>query len=187
MTSIPSAIAEAARRTPDATALVDGGTSLTYRQLASRADRVRAALTARGIGHGHTVVVDHPRGGVAVILALGAMMAGAAYTALALDGSEHVRRRLDSLRPDAVLDAEPDDRQDFVAAGPEPTEGDLAYIVFTSGTTGEPKPVGVPHRAVLRLLGDPRLGLVGGRRIAHTAPLEFDASVYEVWEGLRRA
>ncbi|MDD1386004.1 non-ribosomal peptide synthetase [Curtobacterium poinsettiae] len=184
MTSIPSAIAEAARRTPDATALVDGGTSLTYRQLASRADRVRAALTARGIGHGHTVVVDHPRGGVAVILALGAMMAGAAYTALALDGSEHVRRRLDSLRPDAVLDAEPDDRQDFVAAGPEPTEGDLAYIVFTSGTTGEPKPVGVPHRAVLRLLGDPRLGLVGGRRIAHTAPLEFDASVYEVWGGL---
>jgi acyl-coenzyme A synthetase/AMP-(fatty) acid ligase/aryl carrier-like protein len=183
MTTIPLAVAEAARATPSAVAVLDGDVAVTYADLIRRASRVGAALSASGVGPGDTVVIDRERGATAIVLALGAMTAGAAYTALRRDGSEHVERRLAALRPTTVLDAEPDG-----ADGGEqslPADGDaVAYVVFTSGTTGEPKPVRVPHRAVLRLLGDDRLGLVAGRRMAHTAPLEFDASVYEVWGAL---
>src|SRR4029078_11320768 len=58
----------------------------------------------------------------------------------------------------------------------------LAYVLFTSGTTGEPKAVGVPHRAVVRLAyGMPDVPLGPGDTVLHLAPLSFDASIFEIW------
>ncbi len=58
----------------------------------------------------------------------------------------------------------------------------LAYLMYTSGSTGLPKAVAVPHRAVARLLfGSEYANLSPGRTILQAAPMAFDASTLEVW------
>ncbi len=66
-------------------------------------------------------------------------------------------------------------------AGPE----DLAYVMYTSGSTGNPKGVMIPHRGVTRLVSDCEFVDLGpGETILHLAPLSFDASTFEIWGAL---
>jgi amino acid adenylation domain-containing protein len=61
----------------------------------------------------------------------------------------------------------------------------LAYIMYTSGTTGHPKGVMVPHRAILRLvLNTNYFEPVAAQRILQTGALSFDASTFEIWGAL---
>jgi amino acid adenylation domain-containing protein len=60
-----------------------------------------------------------------------------------------------------------------------------AYVAFTSGSTGEPKGVSVPHRAVVRLVHDVDYVRTGpGETMLRLAPLAFDASTLELWGAL---
>jgi amino acid adenylation domain-containing protein len=61
----------------------------------------------------------------------------------------------------------------------------LAYVMFTSGSTGEPKGVAVPHRAVVRLVRDTDYASFGPREcFLQLAPAAFDASTFEIWGAL---
>jgi amino acid adenylation domain-containing protein len=61
----------------------------------------------------------------------------------------------------------------------------LAYLSFTSGSTGVPKGVAVPQRAVIRLISDPTFVQLGpGQRVLQLAPVAFDASTLEIWGAL---
>ncbi|VTZ27518.1 Amino acid adenylation domain protein [Methylocella tundrae] len=61
---------------------------------------------------------------------------------------------------------------------------DLAYVMYTSGTTGRPKGVMVPHRGVTRLAFNSFVDLGRHDVVLHLAPLAFDASTFEIWSPL---
>ncbi|UNZ21039.1 amino acid adenylation domain-containing protein [Streptomyces sp. 891-h] len=71
------------------------------------------------------------------------------------------------------------------AGKPAVTAEDCAYVMFTSGTTGRPKPVAVPHRGVVRLArGADHLTVVPQDRVLHGYSPSSDASTIEIWSAL---
>ena len=68
----------------------------------------------------------------------------------------------------------------------DPDDGsEVAYVMFTSGSTGHPKGVAVPHRAITRLVEDQDYVRFDESRVfLQTAPMNFDASIFEIWGAL---
>jgi amino acid adenylation domain-containing protein len=172
---------------PDRVAMREGALAITYGELAARAGGYRDACRARGLRRGQVVVLQGRRGIETTAAMIGVLLAGGAYTVI---GPDYPAHRLAGMH--AALDVafvaddgfragagQPSPDGDVVRAGE-----DLMYVIFTSGTAGAPKAVGIPDRAVLRLLAERRLGFAPGLRISHLSPIEFDASVMELWGGL---
>lgn len=59
--------------------------------------------------------------------------------------------------------------------------GQLAYIMYTSGSTGQPKGIGITHRDVAALATDRRWQDGSAQRVLLHSPQAFDASTYELW------
>lgn len=174
-------------RQPGSVAMREGIREVTYADLATLAGGYRDACLARGIRPGQVVVLRRERGIEATGAMIGILLAGGAYTVIGDNyPPQRLEAMLDALDVAFTIDADFLPRQGSPSAvGDVPRHGEsLMYVIFTSGTTSVPKAVGVPDRAVLRLLDEPRLGLGTGKRITHVSPIEFDASVVELWGGL---
>ncbi|MGW1373936.1 amino acid adenylation domain-containing protein [Streptomyces sp. NPDC002446] len=192
-----------AARTPDALAVADGDTTLTYAQLAASARALAARLREHGVGPGDAVALLMPRCARTVVAQLALWWAGAVCVPL---DPAHPRARSEALAAEAgatltvgdgkllesaalagatlALPAEP-----MVDTGPlpaaEPVPDATAFIMFTSGSTGRPKGVAVPHRAIAELVRDPQyLTLTARDRVLFHSPMTFDASTFEVWAAL---
>ncbi|WP_372411463.1 amino acid adenylation domain-containing protein [Streptomyces luteireticuli] len=201
---IPELFAAQAAARPDAPAARHGGRTLTYGQLDARSDALAARLLARGVEPGGLVGVCGSRSLEALVALLGILKAGCAYVpldedlpparlramaedaglraAVTLPGSE---RPVRGLRVSIGLDGIEADAEEGSGA-PRAVTGspaDPAYVAFTSGTTGRPKPVAIPHRGVVRLvLSEPELPPPGpGDRVLHAYGLSSDASTIEIW------
>ncbi|WP_125785214.1 amino acid adenylation domain-containing protein [Amycolatopsis sp. WAC 01375] len=187
---------------PQAVAVRDASAELTYGQLARAAGAYAGVLRRAGVRPGDTVLVATRRSVGEIVALLAIVRAGAAYAGFDEDAPEArlarivgklapaavvvdaasaghpVLRelvRVDSWLPGGEIDSDPE---------PSPSSEDpqrTAYIAFTSGSTGEPKGVVVPHRAVTRLARTPELQMRPGDRVLRMAPLAFDASTYEIW------
>ncbi|MFF4732254.1 amino acid adenylation domain-containing protein [Streptomyces mirabilis] len=202
-------VAAQAARTPNATAVVSGETVLSYRELDARVGRLAAVLRDRGVGPDVLTAVALPRSADLVVALLAVLKAGGAY--LPVDPafpSARVGLLLDTAAPALILTdrrtaatvagCRPpvlhlDDLDDVDADGPVPTArglgagpDNLAYVMFTSGSTGVPKGVAITHASVVNGVQDlrQRVHVGPGSRMLAASSVNFDVSVFEIFTAL---
>lgn len=195
-TTLAALIAAQMARTPDAPAVRFGDTVLRYADLDRRSAALAAALRARGAGPGRVVAVALPRSEHLAVALVAVLRAGAAYVPLDPENPPArlaaliARTGAVALLAEAGLDAggtAPFAPGDWPAEGAAPeaiaAPDDLAYILFTSGSTGEPKGVMIDHRAIVNRLLWMRghYGFGPEDRILQKTPITFDVSVWELF------
>ena len=196
-------------RTPEAIALVFEAQEITYSELNARANQLAHHLIGLGVGPDVIVAVCLERSIELVVALLAILKAGGAY--LPLDPawpSERLGLLLRQARPALMLTSGDrtlpmgSDRttillrldDPFMKAEYQPQQApdfrhhsvrQLAYLTYTSGSTGVPKGVLIEHRGILRLL-DPgnSYAISGADRVLQLAPLAFDAATFEIWGAL---
>ncbi|SMC29904.1 amino acid adenylation domain-containing protein, partial [Andreprevotia lacus DSM 23236] len=202
---IHTLFAQQARQHPNDIAAEFAGSSLSYAELDRQANQLAHALLAQGVGAESLVGICAERSFEVLIGTLAILKAGAAY--LPLDPGlpvQRLRYLLDDAAPALVLAAGPAwpalglDDVPQLALEPASWQGQpigapavvvypdqLAYVMYTSGSTGQPKGVAVSHRNVVRLVrGATYYDLPTGGRILHVAAMTFDASTFEWWAPL---
>ena len=189
----------------NAPAVECAGQVLTFGELDHQSDLVAARLLEAGLSVGDVCAIDCLSLVDFVLGALGVVKSGGAYIAL----DNRPSRAAGQARLPAGVARFGLTRQKYWTAGggvtpilraftasgrPADPEGAVtrsaafnrvAYICFTSGTTGTPKGVLVPHSGIRGLISDPIFGVLSsGRRIASTSTFAFDAATFEVWGAL---
>ena len=198
-----------ARRQPDAIALIRDESSVSYRVLDETANRLARALIARGVGPGTVVALVLPRSVRLVVALLAVAKTGAAYLPIAIRTPQERARfmlanagvalvltaddagealglaagvsvmRLDAAEVRREVDSQPSSATTAGARITELQPAHPAYVLYTSGSTGEPKGVMVSHAALgtyLTWACDYYEAHLGDGAPLIT-PLSFDASI----------
>jgi D-alanine--poly(phosphoribitol) ligase subunit 1 len=209
MTNLWDVFAANADADPKTAALVFGDKVCSFGELKKLAERCAPALAAHSVGQGDVVALQLPKRRITYALLLACLRIGAPYVFLdPKNPTERTARIMAQLRPKVlfsttnainpfgeVLVLVGADEESWLA-GIEPiadgalpstvTGADPAYIMFTSGSTGEPKGAVIPHQGVLSLMKWARDMVDASPRERFTAinPLHFDNSVFDIYCGL---
>src|SRR5215831_7855601 len=194
---------EQAARTPHAVAVVFEGEELSYAQLNTRANRLAHYLRKVGVGTGKVALLLE-RSIDIVVAEIAVLKCGAAYVPVDPAYSEERKAFLisdcqaravlvyeETALPGGLsaarvdLDSEILD-EEVTTDFDTPLDGEaLAYVIYTSKSTGQPKGVMVPHRAITRLVWNTNYAqFTKEDRVAFAANPAFDASTLEVWAPL---
>ncbi|NNE05723.1 MAG: amino acid adenylation domain-containing protein [Xanthomonadales bacterium] len=191
---------------PGAPALWHAGQTYSYESLGERVRKIAAWLEQQGVDADSRVGILAGRGATACASILGACWAGCAWVPL---NPAHPLDRLNSLLQRAALDVLIVDEegaallpgldapskvlgpgatiQEIADHPPVPRKADdLAYLMFTSGTTGIPKGVMITHAAIEHFLVvmQDRYQIGPGDRLSQFFELTFDLSVFDLFMGL---
>jgi aspartate racemase len=198
---------EQVAQNPEAVAVVDDQHTLSYGDLNARANQLAHYLRGLGVGTDVLVGLCMQRSVDMVVAILGILKSGGAYVPLE---PSYPSQRLafmleDTQAPVLLTEAALREQlppfqgrvicvdRDWARIAQEPktnpspltTAHSLAYVMYTSGSTGVPKGVAVPHRGVVRLVRGANYVDFGPE---HThmllAPISFDASTFELWGAL---
>jgi len=207
--TIPQLFVEQVEQTPDAIALVFGNEQLTYRELNERANKLAHHLRDSGVGPDVPVATCLERSVETIVSLIAILKAGGAYVPLE---ANYPAERLELMLEDSgvgvlitnelLLDTLPanwrgrkvvcvDRDNDLISSRSSAdinstvTSDNLAYIMYTSGSTGVPKGISVTHRNVVRLVKNTNYFTFDRSQIfLQNAPIAFDASTFEIWGSL---
>ncbi|WP_081009862.1 non-ribosomal peptide synthetase [Pseudomonas asplenii] len=199
--TLPEQVIKAAYLYSDHAAIIAADRTLSYAQLLDLAQRLRATLEAAGMRPGDRVGLLLEKGWEAVVAMLAINLGGCAYVP--------IDRAWPKARRDTVISAA---RLSLLITHPGSTEGlgggysvvvlddaafesapsscpveampdGIAYIIFTSGTTGTPKGVVIEHGAVLNTIESVNqlFEVTEHDRVLCVSSLCFDLSVYDIW------
>ncbi|WP_337662056.1 amino acid adenylation domain-containing protein [Actinoalloteichus sp. AHMU CJ021] len=202
--TVPEVVREWARSDPERVAVVCGERVVTYAGLEAWSERVAWRLRGLGVGPESRVGVVMGRSERVIVAMLGVLKAGGVYvpvqgstprervrglwsvtgvSVVITDGG--YREVVDGLTPHTItLDDEEPVESAFVSTTPPlapvlPTN--LAHVMFTSGSTGQPKGVAITHENVVTFAADRRLSAGGHERVIFHASQAFDASTFQIW------
>ncbi len=198
---------EQASTTPDAVAVIEEEQRLTYQELDERAKGLAAKLQESGVSPGDRVAICMDRSLELIISILGILKIGGAYVPLdpgmpaarltyILEDTQAsvllTQEHLSTLLPQTKAKVLIFDNASFQGIprsafqNPHsPQAGDLAYVMYTSGSTGLPKGVCVPHRGIVRLVKNNNYLTFSPEDVfLLLAPPAFDASTFEIWGAL---
>jgi D-alanine--poly(phosphoribitol) ligase subunit 1 len=200
---------QVAASSPMAAAVLCEGQCCDFQTLNGLANRFARWLAARGVSQGRVVCLELPKIIEAYALAMACIKIGAPYAFLdSAAPVERARLMIERCRPSMIVSirdgvgnrvviGDEDRREDLrkeVSAFedndlPETgriTGADPAYVMFTSGSTGEPKGVVIPHQGVLHLVdwAAHDLGIGPEDRLTNVNPIYFDNSVFDIYAGL---
>ncbi|MFN0124703.1 MAG: non-ribosomal peptide synthetase [Blastocatellia bacterium] len=196
-----------AARAPESIALQAGDLTMTYDELNRRANQLAHYLRAAGVGPDTLVGLFVERSFLAVIGMLGILKAGGAYLpldtacpaprlALMLDDARAplllTQEKLRGVIPDGAprvicLDTDADlFKRESEENPPCLTRPEhLAYVMYTSGTTGQPRGVAIPQRAINRLVCRTNyIDITPADCFAQVSNMSFDAATFEIWGAL---
>ncbi|BAZ21897.1 amino acid adenylation [Kalymmatonema gypsitolerans NIES-4073] len=190
--------------TPDAVAVVFGNQQLTYHQLNCQANQLAHYLKSLGVGPDVLVGICVERSLEMIVGLLGILKAGGAYVPL---DPEYPQERLSFMLEDTqlsvILTQEKlvnklpnrkacviclDTNWDIINQQTQQNSTtsikaqDLAYVMYTSGSTGQPKGVSIVHQGVVRLVKQTDYVSFSAQEVfLQVAPISFDAATFEIW------
>ncbi|ETX08444.1 MAG: hypothetical protein ETSY2_05370, partial [Candidatus Entotheonella gemina] len=194
-------------RAPEALAVIFGETAMSYGELNAQSNRLAHTLIALGVGPEVLVGVSLERSLELITTLVAILKAGGVYVPMDTDLPAMRRDRLvtdaglrhlitnrshrdlydQSIEHVIILDGDDvhrrhagDDNPAVMLLPQQP-----AYVNYTSGSTGQPKGVLIPHQAIVRLVWEPTyVELNSSSRLLQLAPLSFDAATFEIWGAL---
>lgn len=193
---------EQVEKTPDNIAVVFEDQKLTYRELNQRANSLANYLRNNGVGLNDSVAIFLDKSLEMIVAILAILKVDALYVPIDIDYPDN---RINFMLSDSnakivltkrafLLDLDFEntlaidlcntiylDNKTF----PSKHAGDLAYVMYTSGSTGNPKGVVVKQKSIIRLVKNPNyINFHKNEKILQTGSIVFDACTFEIWASL---
>lgn len=181
------------------TAVIEGtGKTLTYYELCREAKKLARLLQLAGVEPGDKVAVRLPRGAEQIISVLSILLLGACYVPIGMDQPD---KRIEKIVKRAgirymvsqgchleingmnIIDVNDRVKQGEISTNALVNPSTSAYVIFTSGTTGEPKGVEISHSSAMNTICDvnKKCNISEKDSLLAVSSLEFDLSVYDIF------